>query len=230
MVNIICHYVYQSINILSAELVKPATETEPEETLAAYVGAPVSLRWVGLEAEEEEIDPNLIEIAQSQSPQISDGATRATVVEGDGYTQYTTDGGVCVIVKMYDVDVTGCDYVVIKFAEPIPSGINAAFWAQGSLDNIGLDAGITEYKYVFANDTKCAIQNGILPQITLLTLWNAQTVKISGIYKHLDEEGQVQINDIDAAKAKRNGKFYKKGQFVILNEGKAFSLNGIETK
>ncbi len=223
-------YVYQSINILSAELVKPATETEPEETLAAYVGAPVSLRWVGLEAEEEEIDPNLIEIAQSQSPQISDGATRATVVEGDGYTQYTTDGGVCVIVKMYDVDVTGCDYVVIKFAEPIPSGINAAFWAQGSLDNIGLDAGITEYKYVFANDTKCAIQNGILPQITLLTLWNAQTVKISGIYKHLDEEGQVQINDIDAAKAKRNGKFYKKGQFVILNEGKAFSLNGIETK
>ena len=223
-------YVYQSINILSAELVKPATETEPEETLAAYVGAPVQLHWVGLEAEEEEIDPNLIEIAQSQSPQISDGATRATVVEGDGYTQYTTDGNVCVIVKMYDVDVTGCDYVVIKFAEPIPSGICAAFWAQGSLDNIGLDAGITEYKYVFANDTKCAIQNGILPQITLLTLWNAQTVKISGIYKHLDEEGQVQINDIDAAKAKRNGKFYKKGQFVILNEGKAFSLNGIETK
>lgn len=178
----------------------------------------------------EPLDPNLIEIAQSQSPQISDGATRATVVEGDGYTQYTTDGNVCVIVKMYDVDVTGCDYVVIKFAEPIPSGICAAFWAQGSLDNIGLDAGITEYKYVFANDTKCAIQNGILPQITLLTLWNAQTVKISGIYKHLDEEGQVQINDIDAAKAKRNGKFYKKGQFVILNEGKAFSLNGIETK
>lgn len=178
----------------------------------------------------EPLDPNLIEIAQSQSPQISDGATRATVVEGDGYTQYTTDGDVCVIVKMYDVDVTGCDYVVIKFAEPIPSGICAAFWAQGSLDNIELDAGISEYKYVFANDTKCAIQNGILPQITLLTLWNAQTVKISGIYKHLDEEGQVQINDIDAAKAKRNGKFYKKGQFVILNEGKAFSLNGIETE
>ena len=223
-------YVYQSINILSAELVKPATETEPEETLAAYVGAPVQLHWVGLEAEEEEIDPNLIEIAQSQSPQISDGATRATVVEGDGYTQYTTDGDVCVIVKMYDVDVTGCDYVVIKFAEPIPSGICAAFWAQGSLDNIGLDAGISEYKYVFANDTKCAIQNGILPQITLLTLWNAQTVKISGIYKHLDEEGQVQINDIDAAKAKRNGKFFKKGQFVILNGGRAFSLNGIETE
>lgn len=178
----------------------------------------------------EPLDPNLIEIAQSQSPQISDGATRATVVEGDGYTQYTTDGNVCVIVKMYDVDVTGCDYVVIKFAEPIPSGIRAAFWAQTSQDNVELDAGITEYKYVFANDTKCAIQNGILPQITLLTLWNAQTVKISGIYKHLDEEGQVQINDIDAAKAKRNGKFYKKGQFVILNEGKAFSLNGIETE
>ena len=87
-------YVYQSVNIMSAVLVKPATETEPEETLAAYVGAPVSLRWVGLEAEN------------------------------------------------------------------IPD----------------------------------------------------------------------QINGIDAAKAKRNGKFYKTGHLVILNEGKSFSLNGIETE
>lgn len=303
-------YVYQSINILSAELVKPATETEPEEILAAYVGAPVQLHWVGLEApatatyaitvadeieggeveaDVEEaaegakvtltitpdedyklgtvtvsyvegdsetkyvevaadntfimpaapvnvsatfiyVDPNLIEIAQSQSPQISDGATRATVVEGDGYTQYTTDGGVCVIVKMYDVDVTDCDYVVIKFAEPIPSGICAAFWAQGSLDNIGLDAGISEYKYVFANDTKCAIQNGILPQITLLTLWNAQTVKISGIYKHLAEEPDA-IDAIETAEdVKADGKYMENGKLVIIKNGHKYNASGLRIK
>ena len=176
------------------------------------------------------VDPNLIEIAQSQSPQISDGATRATVVEGDGYTQYTTDGNVCVIVKMYDVDVTDCDYVVIKFAEPIPSGICAAFWAQGSLDNIGLDAGITEYKYVFANDTKCAIQNGILPQITLLTLWNAQTVKISGIYKHLAEEPDA-IDAIETAEdVKADGKYMENGKLVIIKNGHKYNASGLRIK
>ena len=209
---------------------KPATETEPEETLAAYVGAPVQLHWVGLEAEEEEIDPNLIEIAQSQSPQISDGATRATVVEGDGYTQYTTDGDVCVIVKMYDVDVTDCDYVVIKFAEPIPSGIRAAFWAQTSLDNVELDAGISAYKYVFANDTNCAIQNGILPQITLLTLWNAQTVKISGIYKHLAEEPDA-IDAIETAEdVKADGKYMENGKLVIIKNGHKYNASGLRIK
>lgn len=87
-------YVYQNVVIMSAVLVKPATETEDEETLAAYFGDPIQLHWIGLEAEN------------------------------------------------------------------IPD----------------------------------------------------------------------QINGIDAAKAKRNGKFYKKGHLVILNEGKSFSLNGIETE
>ena len=125
-----------------------------------------------------------VEIEQTQSPEISDGASRATVVEGDGYTQYTTDGGVCVIIKKYDIDVKDCDYVTIKFAEPLPNGINAAFWAQGGLDNVGMPAGTYEYKYVFADDAKCAIANDVLPQLTLLTLWNSQTVNIVGVYKH----------------------------------------------
>ena len=125
-----------------------------------------------------------VEIEQTQSPEISDGASRATVVEGDGYTQYTTDGGVCVIIKKYDIDVKDCDYVTIKFAEPLPNGINAAFWAQSGTDNVGMPAGTYEYKYVFADDAKCAIANDVLPQLTLLTLWNSQTVNIVGVYKH----------------------------------------------
>lgn len=221
-------YVYQSINIMSAELVKPETETEPEEILAAYVGGFVSLRWVGLEAEEEEIDPNLIEIAQETDQEPVDDITIATKTEGEKYTQYTFAGGVSVAVKILDVDVKNCDYVIVKFAEPVPAGIKASF-----VNGIGfqdIPEGATEVKCVIADNTD--VQNGVMPQISLLTIYdgNGKSIKVKGIYKHLDEEGQVQINDIDAAKAKRNGKFYKKGQFFILNGGRAFSLNGIETK
>ena len=127
---------------------------------------------------------DFVEIPQDQGKDINDGASRATAVEGDGYTQYTTDGGVCVIIKKYDIDVKDCDYVTIKFAEPLPNGINAAFWAQSGTDNVGMPAGTYEYKYVFADDAKCAIANDILPQLTLLTLWNSQTVSIAGVYKH----------------------------------------------
>ena len=225
-------YVYQSINIVSAELVKPATETEPEERLAAYVGAPVSLRWVGLEAEEEEIDPNLIEIAQDQGKTL-DTFTRTDFEEGEKYNTYTANGDLNIAIKMLNVDVANCDYVIVKFAEPVARGWHLAFW--GGQELVAIPEGATEYKYVFADDNNCAIQNGVLPQICMMTFMGENptyplVAKVKGLYKHLDEEGQVQINDIDAAKAKRNGKFYKKGQFVILNGGKAFSLNGIETK
>ncbi len=225
-------YVYQSINILSAELVKPATETEPEETLAAYVGAPVQLHWVGLEAEEEEIDPNLIEIAQDQGKTL-DTFTRTDFEEGEKYNTYTANGDLNIAIKMLNVDVANCDYVIVKFAEPVARGWHLAFW--GGQELVAIPEGATEYKYVFADDKNCAIQNGVLPQICMMTFMNENptyplVAKVKGLYKHLDEEGQVQINDIDAAKAKRNGKFYKKGQFFILNGGKAFSLNGIETK
>ena len=225
-------YVYQSINILSAELVKPETETEPEEILAAYVGAPVSLRWVGLEAEEEEIDPNLIEIAQDQGKTL-DTFTRTDFEEGEKYNTYTANGDLNIAIKMLNVDVANCDYVIVKFAEPVARGWHLAFW--GGQELVAIPEGATEYKYVFADDNNCAIQNGVLPQICMMTFMGENptyplVAKVKGLYKHLDEEGQVQINDIDAAKAKRNGKFYKKGQFVILNGGKAFSLNGIETK
>jgi hypothetical protein len=177
------------------------------------------------------VDPNLIEIAQSQSPQIQDGANRADVEEGDGYTQYTTKELVSVIIKMYDVDVTDCDYVVIKFAEPLPNGICAAFWAQSSTDNIELDAGISEYKYVFANDTKCAIQNGVLPQITLLTLWNpGKVVKISGVYKHLAEEPDA-IDAIETAEdVKADGKYMENGKLVIIKNGHKYNASGLRIK
>ncbi|MCR5780059.1 MAG: hypothetical protein K6G70_05910 [Bacteroidaceae bacterium] len=42
-------YVYQNIVILGADLVKNA-ETDSEEVIASYAGAPVQLHWVGIEA------------------------------------------------------------------------------------------------------------------------------------------------------------------------------------
>lgn len=176
----------------------------------------------------EPLDPNLIEIAQETDQEPVDDITIATKTEGEEYTQYTFAGGVSVAVKILDVDVKNCDYVIVKFAEPVPAGIKASF-----VNGIGfqdIPQGATEVKCVIADNTD--VQNGVMPQISLLTIYdgNGKSIKVKGIYKHLDEEGQVQINDIDAAKAKRNGKFYKKGQFFILNGGRAFSLNGIETK
>ena len=150
------------------------------ETLAA---AKVALAQAISVFNKANLDANLIEIAQSQSPEIQDGANRADVVEGDGYNQYTTKGDISVIIKMMNIDVKNCDYVVVKFAEPVPAGISIAFW-NGN-DNVTIPEGATEYKYVFAEDNKCAIANDVLPQICILTLWNGgKVVKIEGVYKH----------------------------------------------
>ncbi|UKK67008.1 chitobiase/beta-hexosaminidase C-terminal domain-containing protein [Prevotella communis] len=170
------------------------------------------------------LDDSFVEIAQSQSSDIQDGASRATVVEGEGFTQYTTDGNVCVIFKMYDVNVKNCDYVVVKFAEPVPAGIKIAFWAQNGTDNVEVPAGVTEYKYVFAEDAKCAIANDILPQITLLTLWNPQTVKVEGVYKH-----QLPVADAISnitTDAQKTAIFNLNGQKVNKAQKGLFIING----
>ena len=171
------------------------------------------------------IGADFAEIPQDQGKDINDGATRASVVEGEGYTQYTTDGSVCVIIKKYDIDVKDCDYVTIKFAEPLPNGINAAFWAQSGTDNVGMPAGTYEYKYVFADDNKCAIANDVLPQLTLLTLWNSQTVNIVGVYKHYTEDYMTRINTLKTQR--ENGAIFNlNGQKVNKAQKGLYIING----
>ena len=167
---------------------------------------------------------DLVEIAQNQGKDIQDGATRATLVEGEGYNTYTTDDQVCVIFKMYDVNVKDCDYVLVKFAEPVPAGIKIAFWAQSGTANVDVPVGATEYKYVFAEDNQCAIANDILPQITLLTLWNVQTVKVEGVYKH-NTEIATGINTI-ANDAQKNVIFNLNGQKVNKAQRGLYIING----
>ena len=130
--------------------------------------------------------PQFAEIAQDQGASLDDFA-RTAFVEGEEYNTYTASEDLQVAFKMYDIDVEGCDYVTVKFAKPAPAGWCIAFWAQGGTDNVEIPAGATEYKYVFADDAKCAIKDGVLPQICVLTLWGAAkplNMDVYGIYKH----------------------------------------------
>ena len=136
-----------------------------------------------------ETDPDYAdfeEIAQDQGKDL-DTFARTAVEEGADFNTYTASGDLQVAFKMYDIDVAGCDYVTVKFAQPAPKGWNIAFWAQGGTDNVEIPEGATEYKYVFADDAKCAIKDDVLPQICVLTLWPGGypfDMKVYGIYKH----------------------------------------------
>ena len=130
---------------------------------------------------------NLVTIALEQD-QVESGDIHKASVSGptDGVTTYTTTGGICIIIKTLDVDVAGCDYITYKFAEPIPAGIQYAVWSKNGNRCVPLEEGITEFKYVFADDPTCAIANNVIPQVCLLTVYaqGGKTVKVRGIYKH----------------------------------------------
>ena len=174
------------------EVLKKDDATKDEITAAteAIEDALAALR--GGEGEylpKPETDPdyaNFVEIPQDQGKDLDDFA-RTAFEEGADFNTYTASGDLQVAFKMYDIDVAGCDYVTVKFAQPAPKGWNIAFWAQGGTDNVEIPEGATEYKYVFADDAKCAIKDDVLPQICVLTLWPGGypfDMKVYGIYKH----------------------------------------------
>lgn len=130
---------------------------------------------------------DLYEIAQSQGS-IDDGLDRTTMEEGSEYTTYTAEDGFLIAVLMEDIDVTNCDYVILKFAEPITDGWEVGFWDSYSSEPI--PSGSTEYKYVFSEDPLCAVTNNVLPKIMLMSNYDydyeegALQLKVTGIYKH----------------------------------------------
>lgn len=134
---------------------------------------------------------NLVEIAQEQD-QEEDGTIHKAAVSGptDGVTTYTTTDGICIIVKTLDVNVADCDYITYKFAEPIPAGISYAVWSKSGNRADPLGTGITEFKYVFADDPTCAIAGNVIPQVSLVTVFAqaGKVVKVKGIYKHKTSE------------------------------------------
>lgn len=169
-------------------------------------------------------DKGYIEIAQTVDD--ATGATLATKEENEGVTEYTFDGGICVAFKMLNVNVKDYDYVVIKFAEPVPSGLKASF-VEGQ-GNEEIKEGSTEW----VNDlsTNTAVKDGIIPQITLLTIFAeaGKTAKVEGVY--LYKEGAFTgIDGINAAKA-ADGKYIENGKVVIVRNGKKISVAGFGIK
>ena len=139
-----------------------------------------------VEPQPQPVDPDLVEIPQDQQDQEAGVVTLATFEKDEktGVTTYTTKDQVCVIFKMKNVDVSNCDYILFKFAEPTPEGLKYAFWTNNK--NSDLPAGVTEFKYVFAEDNENEIKDGIIPEVSLLTIFAeaGKVVKVKGVYKH----------------------------------------------
>ncbi len=181
-----------------------------------------------------ETDPDYAdfeEIAQDQGKDL-DTFARTAVEEGADFNTYTASGDLQVAFKMYDIDVKDCDYVTVKFAQPAPKGWNIAFWAQGGTDNVEIPEGATEYKYVFADDAKCAIKDDVLPQICVLTLWPGGypfDMKVYGIYKH--KATATAIEGVETAEdAVKDGKYFINGQIVIVKNGVKYNAAGVAIK
>ena len=144
-----------------------------------------TLLYIGNPNSGQDPQDGFIEIPQSQGNEY-DSFSRAELVEGDDYNTYTTTTDLTIAFKMMDIDVKDCDYVVIKFAEPVAAGWNLLFWSNQ--DMVAVPEGATEFTYVFADDPNCGVTNGILPQISMMTFFGGYTAplvaKVEGIYKH----------------------------------------------
>lgn len=137
----------------------------------------------------------LIEIEQDQGRQYDD-FTRTKMEKGSEYTTYTATGDLQIAMKMMDIDVKDCDYVLIKFAEPVDGGWNVAFWS--GTETVEVPAGSTEFKFELE---PAMVMTGTLPQICLMTLWGAPNpliAKVSGVYKHSTVGSPDKIDEIEA--------------------------------
>lgn len=176
-----------------------------------------------LNSEDSDADPDdivteekgtLIEIPQDQGKQYDD-FTRTKMQQEAEYTLYTATGDLQIAMKMMDIDVADCDYVVIKFAEPVNGGWHVAFWS--GTDTVEIPAGSTEYKYELE---PANIQSGVLPQICLMTLWGAPNpleAKVTGVYKHSivnDASGNVDMVGISGSADQRIMYYTSSGQRV----------------
>ena len=136
--------------------------------IAIHSGAPTSLLSAA--------DYTTIEFEELEQTGMAEGMTKE---EGVGYTGYTASGDIQVAYKMQDVDVKDCEYVIVKFAEPVPeSSWRLAF----SSTPIEIPSGSTEYSYLLPESV---LSNGILPECTLFTWFgeHSQQIKVAGVYK-----------------------------------------------
>jgi hypothetical protein len=139
----------------------------------------------------------LITIPQDQGKQY-DTFTRTAFTTGDAYNTYTANGDLQIAFKMMNVDVKNCDYVTVKFAEPVAAGWKLAFWEGTNLVDVPVNA--TEYKFELEASM---LSTGILPQICLMTYFGGYTAplvaKVAGVYKHCTLPSPDAVQTIDAS-------------------------------
>lgn len=144
---------------------------------------------------QEEEGGMLIEIPQDQGSQYDD-FTRTQMDIGPEYTTYTAHGDLQIAFKMMDINVEDCDYILIKFAEPVNGGWRVAFWT--GVDTVEIPAASEEFKFELEPSM---LQTGILPQICMMTLWGAPNplvAKVAGVYKHSTIETSGNLNEMKA--------------------------------
>lgn len=133
----------------------------------------------------EEPEPEqgyLIEIPQDQGKQYDD-FSRTDFEPGESYNTYTANADLQIAFKMMDIDVADCDYVVVKFAEPVAAGWHLAFWSGTDLTEV--PEGTQEYTFELEPSM---LSTGILPQICMMTFFGGYqaplVAKVTGVYKH----------------------------------------------
>lgn len=183
-----------------------------------------------LNSEFTDIDPDdykedeggcLIEIPQDQGRQYDD-FTRTRMEEGSGYTTYTATGDLQIAMKMMDIDVKDCDYVLIKFAEPVEGGWKAAFWS--GTETIDVPEACTEFRFELEPSM---VQTGILPQICLMTLWGAPNplvAKVSGVYKHSTIDAPGKTDEIKACDRQGITACYSLSGHSVTNATKGINI------
>ena len=206
----------------------PAAEVTVTATFKATAEEP--------EPEEEELLPapetdsdyaDFTEIALAQEDEEKDGVVISIMEQKDGYTEITTKGGIDVLLKMKNVDVSGCDYITIKFAKPAPSGLSWSVWTNNK--SMSIKEGATEVKYVFDGeyDHACEIKDGIIPEISIIGIFDPADIKLSvyGVYKHKSEEATA-IEGVAEGAAVKDGKYFENGKIVIVKNGVKYNVAG----
>ncbi len=172
---------------------------------------------------------HLIEIAQEQGKQYDDFA-RTSFVRGEDYNTYTAEKDLQIAFKMMDVDVKDCDYVLVRFAEPVAAGWKLAFWEDITLADV--PEGTTEYKFELEPSM---LVSGVLPQICLMTFFGGYEVplvaKVEGVYKHSTVAAPSRVGMVKSAGAVTEAYYSLSGrQLDGLRKGINIVRVGNETK
>lgn len=145
--------------------------------------------FTGINPSDFPTDGHLVEVAQ-QYPS-GESLAYCDHTTTDGVTTYTTNATYNLAFKMTNIDVTDCDYILIKFAEAVPSGWSVGFWSGQS--NVSVPAGSTEYRIDIPTDNgeeSMLNASGQLNQICLLRLYWGEgdapviQAKVEGVYLH----------------------------------------------